>query len=149
MPPGSKTFSVLNRGLNVGDLGVSEELATHDDAHVREMLRTSAGGYLTKDQPFGQIDAALRKAARGDRVFTPEIARRLVLSSISTVGNYEYGSFWYFHQDGSIHFEMKATGTVINRSYHRSSLVDRRLTNRFLGTSRWTAGGKVTIRVPS
>ena len=49
-------------------------------------------------------------------LFTGEVdvrrARRLVLSSISTVGNYEYGSFWYFHQDGSIHFEMKATGIM-------------------------------------
>ena len=34
------------------------------------------------------------------------------VSSISTVGNYEYGQFWYFHQDGSIHFEMKATGIL-------------------------------------
>jgi len=39
-------------------------------------------------------------------------ARRLVISSISTIGNYEYGSFWYLHQDGSIHFEMKATGIM-------------------------------------
>jgi primary-amine oxidase len=39
-------------------------------------------------------------------------SRRLVLSSISTVGNYEYGQFWYFLQDGSIHFEMKATGIL-------------------------------------
>jgi primary-amine oxidase len=39
-------------------------------------------------------------------------ARRLVVSSISTVGNYEYGLFWYFHQDGSIHFEIKATGIL-------------------------------------
>jgi primary-amine oxidase len=49
-------------------------------------------------------------------LFTGEVdvrrARRLVVSSISTVGNYEYGSFWYFHQDGSIHFEIKATGIV-------------------------------------
>lgn len=49
-------------------------------------------------------------------LFTGEVdvrrARRLVVSSISTVGNYEYGSFWYFHQDGSIHFEMKATGIL-------------------------------------
>ena len=49
-------------------------------------------------------------------LFTGEVevrrARRLVISSISTVGNYEYGSFWYFHQDGSIHFEMKATGIM-------------------------------------
>ncbi|MGE0424609.1 MAG: primary-amine oxidase [Reyranellaceae bacterium] len=39
-------------------------------------------------------------------------SRRLVISSISTVGNYEYGLFWYFYQDGSIHFEMKATGIL-------------------------------------
>jgi primary-amine oxidase len=49
-------------------------------------------------------------------LFTDEVdvrrARRLVVSSISTVGNYEYGLFWYFHQDGSIHFEMKATGIL-------------------------------------
>lgn len=49
-------------------------------------------------------------------LFTGEVdvrrARRLVVSSISTVGNYEYGLFWYFHQDGSIHFEIKATGIL-------------------------------------
>ncbi len=39
-------------------------------------------------------------------------ARRLVISSISTIGNYEYGLFWYFHQDGAIHFEVKATGIM-------------------------------------
>ncbi len=39
-------------------------------------------------------------------------ARRLVISTIATVGNYEYGSYWYFHMDGSIEFEMKATGII-------------------------------------
>ncbi len=39
-------------------------------------------------------------------------ARRLVISSISTVGNYEYGSYWYIYLDGSIEFEMKATGII-------------------------------------
>lgn len=38
--------------------------------------------------------------------------RRLVISSISTVGNYEYASYWYFHLDGTIQFEMKATGII-------------------------------------
>jgi primary-amine oxidase len=49
-------------------------------------------------------------------LFTGEVnvrrSRRLVVSSISTVGNYDYGSFWYFYQDGSIRFEMKATGIL-------------------------------------
>jgi len=38
--------------------------------------------------------------------------RRLVISSIATVGNYEYGLFWYFYLDGSIEFEVKATGII-------------------------------------
>lgn len=41
--------------------------------------------------------------------------RKLVISSIATVGNYEYASYWYFKQDGMIEFEMKATG-IINTS---------------------------------
>ncbi|RSL30317.1 primary-amine oxidase [Salibacterium salarium] len=39
-------------------------------------------------------------------------SRRLVLSSISTVGNYEYGFFWCFYQDGNIEFEVKLTGIL-------------------------------------
>jgi primary-amine oxidase len=45
---------------------------------------------------------------------TPEVrrSRRLVVSSISTVENYEYGFFWYFYQDGNIQFEIKLTGIL-------------------------------------
>ena len=39
-------------------------------------------------------------------------SRRLVVSSIATVGNYEYGFFWYFYQDGTIQLEIKLTGIV-------------------------------------
>jgi len=38
--------------------------------------------------------------------------RRLVVSCICTVGNYEYASYWSFKQDGGIEFEMKATGVI-------------------------------------
>jgi two-component system invasion response regulator UvrY len=51
------------------------------DANVREALRVRAAGYLTKQQPFAQIETALRRAVRGDRVFAPQIATRLVLSA--------------------------------------------------------------------
>lgn len=44
-------------------------------------------------------------------------SRRLVVSSISTVGNYEYGFFWYFHLDGSIKLEIKLTGILTTRSH--------------------------------
>ena len=39
-------------------------------------------------------------------------SRRLVVSSIATVGNYEYGFYWYFYLDGSLQFEVKLTGIM-------------------------------------
>ena len=39
-------------------------------------------------------------------------SRRLVVSSIATLGNYDYGFYWYFYQDGHIEFETKLTGIV-------------------------------------
>jgi primary-amine oxidase len=45
-------------------------------------------------------------------------SRRLVVSSISTVANYEYGFFWYFFQDGSIQFEVKLTGILSTAGLH-------------------------------
>ena len=45
-------------------------------------------------------------------------ARRLVISSISTIGNYEYASYWYLHQDGRIEYEMKATGIINTAACH-------------------------------
>lgn len=37
-------------------------------------------------------------------------SRRMVVSTLSTIGNYVYGFFWYFYQDGTIGVEIKATG---------------------------------------
>ncbi|HML00199.1 MAG TPA: primary-amine oxidase [Acidimicrobiales bacterium] len=39
-------------------------------------------------------------------------SRRLVVSSIATVGNYDYGFYWYFYLDGTIGFEVKLTGVL-------------------------------------
>ena len=49
----------------------------------------------------------------------PEVrrSRRLVVSSISTVENYEYGFFWYLYQDGTIQFEVKLTGILSLAAY--------------------------------
>ena len=38
--------------------------------------------------------------------------RRLVISTIVTVGNYEYGYFWYLYTDGTIEYEVKLTGVI-------------------------------------
>jgi primary-amine oxidase len=40
-------------------------------------------------------------------------SRRLVVSSIATVDNYEYAFYWYLYQDGAIEFEAKLTGIVL------------------------------------
>ena len=39
-------------------------------------------------------------------------SRRLSVSFIATVGNYEYAFYWYFYQDGSIQCEIKLTGIM-------------------------------------
>src|SRR5947208_30116 len=48
------------------------------------------------------------------RTGTTEVRRqrRLVISSIATVGNYEYGFYWYFYLDGSMQLEVKLTGVM-------------------------------------
>lgn len=50
----------------------------------------------------------------------PEVrrSRRFVVSSIHTVGNYEYGFFWYFYLDGTIQLEVKLTGIIGASALH-------------------------------
>ncbi|MFO0898384.1 MAG: primary-amine oxidase [Pirellulales bacterium] len=39
-------------------------------------------------------------------------SRRLSLSFVATVGNYDYAFYWHLYQDGSIHCEVKLTGIM-------------------------------------
>jgi primary-amine oxidase len=57
-------------------------------------------GILWKHTDFRTGDVEVRRS------------RRLVVSSISTIGNYEYGFFWYLYLDGTIECEVKATGII-------------------------------------
>ena len=43
-------------------------------------------------------------------------ARKLVISTIATVGNYEYAFYWYLFLDGSIEFEIMATPTALSNA---------------------------------
>jgi primary-amine oxidase len=45
-------------------------------------------------------------------------SRRLVISFFLTIGNYDYGFYWYLYLDGTIELEAKATGIVF-ASAHR------------------------------
>ena len=86
---------------------------TYLDAHLCD----SRGGALTipnaiciHEEDYG----ILWKHTDRRLPHSPEVrrSRRLVVSSISTVENYEYGFFWYFYQDGNIQFEIKLTGIL-------------------------------------
>ncbi|ANY05301.1 primary-amine oxidase [Pseudonocardia sp. HH130630-07] len=43
--------------------------------------------------------------------------RRLVVSFFATIGNYDYGFYWYLHLDGSVELEVKSTGVVFTGAY--------------------------------
>lgn len=44
-------------------------------------------------------------------------SRRLVISFFTTVGNYDYGFFWYLYLDGTIECEAKLTGILFTSAY--------------------------------
>ncbi|WP_309710405.1 primary-amine oxidase [Pseudolysinimonas sp.] len=66
-------------------------------------------GILWKHTEPGPVGAQVRRS------------RRLVVSYFSTIGNYDYGFFWYFYLDGSIQVEAKATGIVFVGAGHPGS----------------------------
>ncbi|MFF5992751.1 primary-amine oxidase [Prauserella flavalba] len=43
--------------------------------------------------------------------------RRLVISFFTTIGNYDYGFYWYLYLDGTIQLEAKATGITFTSAY--------------------------------
>ena len=47
-----------------------------------------------------------------NETFEVRRSRRLVVSFFATVGNYDYGFYWYFYQDGTIQLEAKLTGII-------------------------------------
>ncbi|MBJ7599061.1 primary-amine oxidase [Candidatus Nephthysia bennettiae] len=63
-------------------------------------LHEEDAGLLWKHTDFRTGKAEVRRS------------RRLVVSMITTIGNYEYGLFWYFTQDGAIQYEVKLTGVI-------------------------------------
>jgi primary-amine oxidase len=87
-------------------------LIRYFDAH----LTTSRGDALTIKNAvcMHEEDYGILWKHTDRRLNAPEVrrSRRLVISSVSTVENYEYGFFWYLYQDGNIQFEIKLTGIL-------------------------------------
>jgi primary-amine oxidase len=57
-------------------------------------------GMLWKHTDYMTMDVEVRRS------------RRLVISSIATVGNYEYGFFWNLYLDGTFELDVKLTGIM-------------------------------------
>ncbi|MEM1505251.1 primary-amine oxidase [Domibacillus sp. 8LH] len=49
-------------------------------------------------------------------------SRRLVLSFFCTVGNYDYGFYWSFYQDGTMEMEVKLTGMLNTGTFDESGM---------------------------
>jgi primary-amine oxidase len=69
---------------------VKNAICVHEEDH----------GILWKHQDYVTGEVEVRRS------------RRLVISAIHTVGNYEYGFYWHLYQDGTIQAECKLTGIV-------------------------------------
>ncbi|MGH2482454.1 MAG: primary-amine oxidase, partial [Ktedonobacteraceae bacterium] len=81
-----------------------------NDAQGQAQTLTNA--ICLHEEDFGLLWKHLEYNADGSTRTEVRRSRRLVISSISTVGNYEYGFYWYLYQDGSIQYEVKLTGII-------------------------------------
>jgi primary-amine oxidase len=63
-------------------------------------LHEEDAGMLWKHTDHGANQSEVRRS------------RRLAVSTVSTLGNYDYGFSWYLYQDGSIAMEVKLTGIM-------------------------------------
>jgi primary-amine oxidase len=63
-------------------------------------LHEEDAGILWKHTDWRTADSEVRRS------------RRLAVSMLATVGNYDYGFFWYLYQDGTIQMEVKLTGIM-------------------------------------
>jgi primary-amine oxidase len=120
--PGPTQFR--KNAFDVGEYGMgmcanSLQLGCDCLGHIRYFdahLCTSRGELLTVKNAIcmHEEDYGILWKHTDRRLNVPEVrrSRRLVVSSISTVENYEYGFFWYLYQDGNIQFEIKLTGIL-------------------------------------
>jgi primary-amine oxidase len=84
--------------------------AAVNDAAGQPMVLSNA--ICMHEEDLGILWKHLEYNADGSTRVEVRRSRRLVISSISTVGNYEYGWYWYLYQDGTIGFEVKLTGII-------------------------------------
>ena len=87
------------------------EIRYFDDvfADERGKPRTRANAICMHEEDYGILWKHVDMVSGRTEV---RRSRRLVVSSIATVGNYEYGFYWYFYLDGTMQLEVKLTGIM-------------------------------------
>ncbi|MDH3678635.1 MAG: primary-amine oxidase [Acidimicrobiia bacterium] len=102
----AKLFNSLEMGCDcVGEIRYLDNLVPDEDGNVETTpnavcIHEEDFGLLWKHWDFTSDTTEVRRS------------RRLVVSSIATVGNYEYAFYWHFYLDGTIELLIKMTGIV-------------------------------------
>jgi primary-amine oxidase len=118
--PGQWRKNAFDAGeYNVGALANSLELGCDCLGEIRYfdavMVNGAGDPVVIKNAVcLHEEDAGLGWKHYDMRADTAEVrrSRRLVISFIATVANYEYGFYWNLYQDGTVEFEAKLTGIV-------------------------------------
>lgn len=90
---------------------------TYLDAVLADELgapRTVRNGVCMHEEDFGSLWKHTDLFTGSSEV---RRQRRLVISFFTTVGNYDYGFFWYLYLDGTIECEAKLTGVLFTSAY--------------------------------
>src|SRR5262245_7714482 len=106
-----KWVNSLERGCDcLGEIAYLPATVTDGDGEPREV----ANAICIHEEDFGIL-------WKHTDIFTGSVQarrqRRLVVSFFTTVGNYDYGFYWYFYLDGTIECEIKLTGTLFTAGY--------------------------------
>ena len=94
----------------VGDITYLDAVVTGGAARPQTLCARSASTRKTKAFLWKHTDI-FNGSAQSRR------QRRLVVSFFTTVGNYDYGFYWYFYLDGAIECEVKMTGLVFTAGH--------------------------------
>jgi len=94
------------RGLLM-DLDATSETAHADRAfrHFLEVLQTQLAPPCSSGSDLWAGSHETRRQ------------RRMVISFFTTIGNYDYGFYWYLYLDGTTECEVKATGVVFTSAH--------------------------------
>jgi len=106
-----KWVNSLERGCDcLGEIAYLPATITDGDGEPREV----GNAICIHEEDFGIL-------WKHTDIFTGSVQarrqRRLVVSFFTTVGNYDYGFYWYFYLDGTIECEIKLTGVVFTSAY--------------------------------